>query len=105
MRIHPSLLVLEGGGSGSNAVLRAEIHCEIAAFSKQTTEVISEFSIDVDHPLEKSTQTPLIVYYGEKGERLWDIARKYATSVAGIKSVNGIETDILDKKQLLLIAR
>jgi hypothetical protein len=103
--IHPSLLVLEGGGSGSNAVLRAEIHCEIAAFSKQTTEVISEFSIDVDHPLEKSTQTPLIVYYGEKGERLWDIARKYATSVAGIKSVNGIETDILDKKQLLLIAR
>ena len=82
-----------------------DIRGDYAFVKYDATGVISEVAIDIDHPLEEKLKAPLIVYYGEKGERLWDIARKYATSVERIKLVNELHRDVLEDKKLLLISR
>ncbi|MBQ7035272.1 MAG: LysM peptidoglycan-binding domain-containing protein [Clostridia bacterium] len=74
-------------------------------FSKDMVDVIGSIEVDIDHPIEKEGPAPLVVYYGEKGERLWDIARKYSTSVSSIKQINDMSRDILEDKKLLLISR
>ena len=74
-------------------------------FSKETFDVISGMEVDIENPLDVLRPAPLVVYYGEKGERLWDIARKYATSVSAIKAVNELNRDVLEDKRLLLISR
>ncbi len=45
----------------------------------------------------------LTVYYCEGGEKIWDIAKKHSTTVALIKSENGIDGDTVAKKRMLLI--
>lgn len=103
--VQPCVLGIDWSVEGETVVLKTEIHCSFSVFLKETHEVISEVAIDIDHPLEEKLKAPLIVYYGEKGERLWDIARKYATSVERIKLVNELHRDVLEDKKLLLISR
>jgi hypothetical protein len=52
---------------------------------------------------EKKKRPALTVYYCDGGEKIWDIAKRYSTTVALIKSENGIDGDIVSKKRMLLI--
>ncbi len=103
--VRPCILGFDARIDSGKLEIKTEIQCSVMIFAKHGFDVVSKVRMDVDHPLEKSDAVPLIVYFAEKGERLWDIARKYATSVAAIKSANEMEQDILSEKRLLLIAR
>ena len=103
--VRPCVLGMDWSESGDKIELKTELVCSIMVFSKETHDVISGVEVDIENPLEPSRCAPLVVYYAEKGERLWDIARKYATSVSAIKTVNDLSRDVLENKQLLLISR
>lgn len=103
--VHPCVLGMNWSLGNEQVELKTEMACSMMIFSKKNFDVISRVEVDVEHPLEQARYAPLVVYYGEKGERLWDIARKYATSVAAIKSINDLSRDVLEDKRLLLIAR
>ncbi len=103
--VKPCVLGFDGKLEGGKLEIKTEIQCSLMIFAKHTFEVISDLRLDTEHPIEQGDAAPLIVYFAEKGERLWDIARKYATSVSAIKSANEMEQDILNEKRLLLIAK
>ena len=44
-----------------------------------------------------------MIYYASDGEKIWDIARKYYTSVNAIKSENDIEEDVIQTDGMILI--
>ncbi|MBQ8894033.1 MAG: DUF3794 domain-containing protein [Clostridia bacterium] len=102
--VHPCVLGMDWSVSNERVDLRTELGCSMMVFSKENIDVVSSMELDVDHPIEAVKNAPLIVYYGDKGERLWDIARKYSTSVAAIKSINELDRDILEEKRLILIS-
>lgn len=52
---------------------------------------------------EEKKSPALTVYYCEGGEKIWDIAKKYSTTVALVKNENGIDGDTVAKKRMLLI--
>ena len=79
-----------------------------------TAEVMSEMRLcelykdryvcDVKETAAEKKKCPaLTVYYCDGGEKIWDIAKKYSTTAALIKSENGIDGDIVSKKRMLLI--
>ncbi len=45
----------------------------------------------------------LVVYFAKEQEALWDIAKKFRTSVDLIKSENELKDDVLDTRRILLI--
>ncbi len=45
----------------------------------------------------------LTIYFCDKGENLWNIARKYGTTVDAIKNENDFAEDVIDEKCMLLI--
>jgi spore germination protein YaaH len=47
----------------------------------------------------------MVVYFAGEGDNLWNIGRKYYTSVDKIRSVNKLESDELKAGQKLLIVR
>lgn len=100
----PCVLGMDWVVNGETVELKTELACSMTVFTKEELEVIGSIEADTEHPIEQSGIKPLVIYYGEKGERLWDIARKYATSVAAIKSVNDLNRDVLDARRLLLIS-
>lgn len=103
--VQPCILGMECVRGADGLELKTEFSCSMMLYVKNTFKVVSEVKVDVEHPLECKEAAPLVVYFAEKGERLWDIARKYATSVAVIKKMNAMEQDILNEKKLLLISK
>lgn len=103
--VRPCILGMECVQGAEGLELKTEFSCSMMLYVKNTFDVVSQVAVDVEHPLESKAGAPLVVYFAEKGERLWDIARKYATSVAVIKKVNAMEQDVLNEKKLLLISR
>ncbi|MBQ2611330.1 LysM peptidoglycan-binding domain-containing protein, partial [bacterium] len=66
-------------------------------------ESITDLKIDEELPIEKDDDAVLRIYYAEKDETLWDIARKYNIPVDKVKLENEIEEDTLKSSTMLLI--
>ncbi len=83
---------------------KADISIEAAVKIK----ICSVNSLRVLTKVEKSERKPesrpaLTLYYCSKGEKLWDIAKRYRTSEDVVKEENGIEGDCTEKDMMLLI--
>ena len=101
----PCLLGIDYTNHGNLIEIKAEMQCYLTVYRKETIEIITELRLDTEHPLGDHSKCGLVVYFGEKGERLWDIARRYATSVSVLKQLNDLGEDVLNEKKLLLISR
>ncbi len=67
----------------------------------KTAELITDITT-VDEVLS-NRDTCFIIYFAQKGECVWDIAKKYRSTVDGICSVNSIEDGTLDVDTKLII--
>lgn len=103
--MRPYILGMSGSVGADGIDLKTDIGYSMITFARKNYEMIRELSVDAEHPLETEEKAPLVIYYAEKGERLWDIARRYATSVSALKALNELADDILAEKKLLLISQ
>ncbi|MBQ4087856.1 MAG: DUF3794 domain-containing protein [Clostridia bacterium] len=51
------------------------------------------------------TQPAIVIYFTEEGDTLWNIAKKYGTTVENIQSANDLESDALSIGQKLFIPK
>lgn len=65
--------------------------------------VISAISMDESEVKERTGTAPLTLYYADKGECVWEIAKRYNTSVAAILQENDIEEETLGQGGMILI--
>lgn len=85
--------------------IRATVNVDLTAFEILTIDMIDEIGIS---PLDetKKERIPFIVGYIVKpGDTLWQIARKYYTTVDKIKELNGLESDLIHENDRLLIMK
>lgn len=52
-----------------------------------------------------SSSDGIIIYYADKNERIWDIAKSNGSSAESIKKLNGIADDVLLENKMLIIAK
>ncbi len=85
-----------------------EIRCEIkltgSAVKQKNLTVVGNIEILEDKPL-KSDGCALTLYFADKGENLWDIAKSHNTRLDMLVSENSAESQHLDSPQMLLIPR
>ena len=101
----PCLLSLDHSSNKNSIEITADIQCHFSIFKKENISTIRALTIDDEHPLDAEASSNVVLYFGEKGEHIWDIARHYSTSVANIKEINGLDEDVLEEKKLLLISK
>lgn len=89
----------------SENTIDIKITCDINAsvFKKFAFNMVIGASCDESKPISKDRANTLTVYYADKNEPLWEIARKYHTSLNAIKEENDISEDIGEKNMVLLI--
>ena len=69
-------------------------------FSNKKFTVLS----DVEFKGESNFDTPaLVIYFADKNERLWDIAKTFKTSVELIKKENEITKEFCETSRVLII--
>lgn len=60
-------------------------------------------SIEILAPKENADTAALTVYFPSKGEKMWDIARRYSTTAEAIRKENSLEGDIIESEDMILI--
>ncbi|MDF2686684.1 MAG: Peptidoglycan-binding lysin domain [Clostridia bacterium] len=62
---------------------------------------------DIKYLNDKSfaNRPEMILYYGDKGEKIWDIAKKYSSNKSAIIKNNNLSEDILEEKTMIYITK
>ena len=77
---------------GKNSVeVIAELQINALIYTESKYVSITDIFVDEEKPKEKDKKTALTLYYTDDGEELWDIAKKYCTSVDKIRAENELD--------------
>lgn len=89
--------------SGGRIEVRSEIRITGTLHSVIKCNVMSELSVDETRPQKHDGNTALTIYFAQQGEYIWDIAKRYRTSVAAVMEENSVEKELLHSRATLLI--
>lgn len=84
--------------------LRADCALTAIVYTMSNENLVSDINLDESKP-RPSHHKALTLYFADKGEGLWDIAKRYNTSMDAIRRENNLETDTLPERSMLLIPK
>ena len=64
--------------------------------------LLTGLNLDTEKPVQ-SSGAAIRLLYANPGENLWDIAKRYRTSLPAIIEENGLEGETIESRQMLLI--
>lgn len=83
--------------------IKADISVNGELFTSSFCEAITDLSVDDTVKITRDGDYALKLYYGVKDEQVWNIAKKYCTSVNAIMEENSLENECLPENGMLLI--
>ncbi len=100
----PKLTVfsLDCSEKGNNSIdVRAEINVSASVFGKKLIDAVTDITESENQPVRNLNA--ITVYFPEKSESLWSIARRYNTTVSAIAEENGLEGDTTENLKVVFI--
>ena len=88
----------------STVELRCEIKVNATAQKKALIKAVKDVEVYEDSPVN-TDDCALTLYFANKGESLWNIAKEHKTCLDMLLEENSAESEILDSPQMLLIPR
>ena len=73
-------------------------------FSENRVNTVKNVNVFEDKPIPPEN-CALTLYFADKGEKLWDIAKSHNTKLDLLLSENSAENQVLDAPKMLLIPR
>lgn len=83
--------------------IKAEVRLYACVYSSSSCKCITDITADENKPRERDTTAAMTIYYADSGEQLWDIARKYCTSVECLREENDLPDDTLEYGTMIMI--
>ncbi|MBR4761322.1 MAG: DUF3794 domain-containing protein, partial [Clostridia bacterium] len=89
----------------SDGKMDLQLQMSVAAdvYKSNTVTLVGDIQVNESRPVDKSGRAALTVYFGEEGESVFDIARKYLADIGEIKQINSIGEDRLSSDRMILI--
>ena len=95
------LLGVQGSVSGDALEVRAEFAALGDVFAAETRNVLG--AVAQDESEAPPCRSPLTIYFAADGEPLWEIAKRYRTTVEAVRQENELAADTASAGQMLLI--
>ena len=89
--------------SGNCIEFKCEMNVNGLVIKSFNINAVTAINIDEQNKKSFDDMPSLVVYYGSKGESIWDIALKYNTSFLKIQEANNIKDENLSEDKMLLI--
>ena len=83
--------------------IRLEVSVTGAVFEKSDIPLITDIEIDMQKPHIKSKNGGMIICFANKGDNVWNIARKYNANLTEIMKINAIEKEYFDNRKMVLV--
>ena len=81
---------------------KAELFINVAVVKNVREKVLTSLEVEEDKG-KKDKKPSVVIYFCSGGESVWDIARRYNTTVEDIMQENELSADYLENKRMLLI--
>lgn len=106
IRCEPDLTVVATNFSIASGGIDIRCDCALSAIvlGIDSKNVVSDMMLNDTKPREVRQKT-LTLYFADSGENLWNVAKRYNTSMDAIKRENNLETDVLPERSMLLIPK
>ena len=90
-----------------NTAGEVEIRCNLEFYTKVTCPYELSVICECEQGEEeaKGCRAPLVLYFVQPGDTLWEIAKRYHTTYGKIMAANGLDHDMIMPGQKLLIPR
>ncbi|NCC86981.1 MAG: DUF3794 domain-containing protein [Clostridia bacterium] len=89
-------------GAGESIDVRVEIKVQASVFAVSSSRMIDSITIDEEQG-KKKTKASLTIYFSQQGESVWEIARRYNTTLEAIMQENSLtEEKVLENAMLLI---
>lgn len=89
---------------GANSVeVRAELKLFGCFYESGSTRMTTGILLDEENPKPRTDLPALTLYFADKGELVWDIAKRYNTSPGAILEENGLDCDEVKQRGMILI--
>jgi len=87
--------------------IRTALNLKSKILDDKNRTVISSIEMDEEKPINKDNQSGITIYFTDKNESLWNIAKKYHTTEEDIAEINGINPNepLKDRQQLMIPKR
>jgi hypothetical protein len=90
--------------TGENTVeIRVELKITGGIFEVGKMPMVTDLVRSESKEERHENTAAMVVYYADAGERIWDVARKYNSSVDEIISINELTADVLPFEKALII--
>lgn len=99
--VYPGECVASAAGSGKIEI-KAEINISAEIYEVSEDRIISNITVD-ESKVRQSTAAALTIYYSEEGESVWNIARRYNTTVEAVMNENNLDSETVGSRRMLLI--
>lgn len=83
--------------------MKAQISLVAIAFNLVPMDVITKCEINEEMEGIKSKLPAIIGYFSTEGENMWDVAKRFNTTMDNIKKVNNLDRDVLKEGERLII--
>ncbi len=90
---------------GDSNDLELRMEAEISGLLVKTENILCAKSVRKTKEIDFSSQSPLVIYYADEGECIWDIAKAFRTSVNSLKEENNLPEDALEVSSVLMLVR
>lgn len=94
---------LEFSFSSGELELRAELRISGRISCEKRLTAVTGITLDETRPKEKNNDAALTIYYADEGEQVWEIAKRYNTSVNAIVEENGLDQMTIPQRSMILI--
>lgn len=88
--------------SGNTLQINANISAQGFVIEKQPFLLLKSFEENEEEPI-RTEEEALIVYYAQKGEKVFDIARNHNADPQNIIAENALQSDVIASQQMLFI--
>ena len=89
--------------SSDSISIKADLRITGNVFLSSSCEAVTEVNFDGSVKKVRDGDYALKLYYGVEGEDIWEIAKRYSTSVRSIMEENDLDEERLTKSGMLLI--
>lgn len=89
---------------GKSAEISSSVLIDGTIYTSVSTEAVFACSINGDKKIEHGDEA-ILLCFAEKGEKIWDIAKRYSASAEEIARENRISGEVLPEKTMIIITR
>jgi len=85
--------------------VKITVNYECVVFENENRNIIRAVIVDADKPKSIKKDAQMIIYYPNRGESLWSIAKKYDSQTSKIMKFNRCENQNIADKKIIVIPR